>query len=380
MMKDRAKEKIRLRDKRKKLRQEAFQDGGKKVFDRRGDVFSSGVDEKVRKLCEAAFEGIILMEDGVVSVANEQVAEMFGYELWELTGMKVVDLFAPDSKGLIGQHIASGRENRYEVQALRKDGSFFPAEVMGKQIVYGGRNIRAKAIRDLSEQKQKEREKQNLLSMFAHDMKNPLIVSESILTRLLSGKAGGPLSEQHSERLQAVKDELAKLGKLIINFLEYSRIEATKQTPEMEWIDIFSLVLEITEKATTEAKRKGLDITCELDGSQPLVRADRDMISRVVTNLIDNAFKHTGPGGSIRVRGSSQDENVTIEIIDSGRGILEDHLPFIFDAFYKVSPNSEGSGLGLAIAQKIIKAHGGQIWVESAPGRGSTFSFTLPRQ
>ena len=95
-------------------------------------------EEKIRKLCEATFEGIIFMEEGKVLTTNEQFAEIFGYHPSELIGMKVPGFFTSESRDLVRQHIISEHEERYEVQALRKDGSIFPAEVRGKQVLYGG--------------------------------------------------------------------------------------------------------------------------------------------------------------------------------------------------------------------------------------------------
>ncbi len=344
---------------------------------RKNQSEASNNEEKIRKLCEAAFEGIIFMEDGVVLVTNEQFAEMVGCHASELIGMKVPDFFASESRDLVRQHIISGHEGRYEVQALRKDGSVFPAEVRGKQILYGGRNVRVKVIRDLSEQKQQEREWRNVLSMFAHDMKNPLIAATGFLSRVLSGKAG-TLAQTHDRHLKIVKDELIKLEKLIRSFLEYSRLGAKEHAPMMEWLDVVGLISESTERARVEAEKKGLAISCEFDDFPQRIRADHGMIQRVIANLLENAIKHTNSGGSVNVKVSRREENLIVHIVDTGEGIPEHHLPFIFDAFYKATTNTEGSGLGLAIVQSLLKAHGGHIWVESTPGKGSTFSFSLP--
>ena len=334
-------------------------------------------EEKFHKLCEAAFEGIILMEEGVVLMANEQFSEMFGYQPSELVGMKVIDFFTSKSRELVRQRIALGQEDRYEVDALRKDGTVFPLEVRGKQVLYGGRNVRVKAVRDLSEQKQQEREWRNIFSMFAHDMKNPLVASKGILSRVLAGKTG-PLIEPQNHHLQMVKSELTKLEKLILNFLEYSRLGAKAYTPMMDWLDVFSLMSESVERARVESEKKGLIISCEFDDFPQQVWADRGMIQRVIDNLLENAIKHTNSGGSVSARVSGQEENLFVNVADTGTGIAEHHLPFIFDAFYKANQGSDGSGLGLAIAHNIIRTHGGHIWAESIVGKGSAFSFILP--
>jgi len=103
------------------------------------------------------------------------------------------------------------------------------------------------------------------------------------------------------------------------------------------------------------------------------------MIERVITNLLDNAVKYSPHGTMVSVKLNDWSLEVQVQVIDTGIGISEEHLPYIFDAFYRVSRDSEGSGLGLSIAKAIIEAHGGKIWVKSSPGKGSTFNFTLPK-
>ena len=213
--------------------------------------------------------------------------------------------------------------------------------------------------------------------MFAHDMKSPLVASNGILSRALAGKTG-LLIEPQKRHLHIVKDELIKLEKLIRSFLEYSRLGAKEHTPVMDWVNVVALISESMERVRMEAEKKGLVISCEFDDFPQRIRADRGMIQRVIDNLLENAIKHTNSEGSVSVSASRREESLVVHIADTGTGIAEHHLPYIFDAFYKASQDSGGSGLGLAIVQSIIKAHGGHIWVESVPGKGSTFSFVLP--
>ncbi len=103
------------------------------------------------------------------------------------------------------------------------------------------------------------------------------------------------------------------------------------------------------------------------------------MIDRVINNLLVNAIKYTDPGGAIAIKIADRGNEILVAVEDSGIGVPEAELPYIFDAFYRAG-NSKGSGLGLAIAKSIIEGHGGRIWAESIPAKGSTFSFTLPKQ
>jgi two-component system sensor histidine kinase VicK len=110
-----------------------------------------------------------------------------------------------------------------------------------------------------------------------------------------------------------------------------------------------------------------------------MINADGDKISRVIRNLLDNAIKYTDEGGTITVELSDRGNEILVSFMDTGIGIPEDHVPHIFEPFYRVSRNSKGSGLGLTIAKTIIEGHAGRIWAERAAAKGSIFSFTLPR-
>jgi two-component system sensor histidine kinase VicK len=111
-----------------------------------------------------------------------------------------------------------------------------------------------------------------------------------------------------------------------------------------------------------------------------MINADADKISRVLRDLLDNAIKYTGEGGTIAAKLADRGNEILVSFVDTGIGIPQDQIRYIFDAFYRVSRDSKGSGLGLAIAKTIIEGHGGRIWAENAPAKGSVFSFTLPKR
>ena len=232
---------------------------------------------------------------------------------------------------------------------------------------------------DITESVKLERERKNILSMFAHDMKNPIVIAQGFLLRLLSRKAG-PLTETQKEYLELEKEELQKLQSLIGDFLEFSRFEAKECKPVPSPLDIIGTFQKQIENIKIEAERKNIQLFLRYDDNIPRpINADSAMITRVITNLLENAVKYTNQWGTVLVRILNRDKDILIQISDTGIGIPEEHIPFIFDAFYRVSRETGGSGLGLAISKTIVEAHGGKIWVESSPGVGSTFYFTLPK-
>ena len=234
------------------------------------------------------------------------------------------------------------------------------------------------AIEDITKFRKLERERKNILSMFAHDMKNPALISEGFLSRLISGKTGA-LTEKQQSYLEIIHSEINKLSQLISDFLQFSRFEAIEYKPVCAPFNIEEEIRKNIEAEKVEAEKKNIIIGLERpDTITPVVHADAAMVNRVIRNLLVNAIKYTGPGGAVTVKISDNSNEILVSIKDTGKGIQEDDLPYIFDTFYRTA-NSKGSGLGLSIAKTIIEGHGGRIWAESVPANGSTFSFTLPK-
>jgi signal transduction histidine kinase len=211
-------------------------------------------------------------------------------------------------------------------------------------------------------------------------MKNPVMTSAGLLSRILSGKTG-VVTEKQKDYLEMVHDNLDKLEKLIRNFLEFSRLETKEYLPAREVYDMQPAIKKLIDMAGIEAEKKGIKLIYEAPAEFPvLIEADAMMLDRVISNLLMNALKYTEAGGCITITLMEREKDILVQVADTGAGIPEIHLPHIFDAFYRVNHDASGSGLGLSIAKGIIEAHQGRIWAESAVGKGSTFSFTLPKR
>lgn len=227
----------------------------------------------------------------------------------------------------------------------------------------------------LDEIRRLERERKNMLSMFAHDIMNAVVPSIGLLTGILSGKVQNPDVD-----IALVRDSLTEAEDLLANFVEFSKFEAEKYIPKVVPVGMDAIIRRRMESARIKAEEKNIRISAELSGDPlPQMTADEAMINRVVANLLDNAIKYSKSGGTIRIRVFNRGRDILVQIIDTGTGIPENRLPYIFDAFYRATSNERGSGLGLSIARSIIESHGGNIWAESTPGKGSTFSFILPK-
>jgi two-component system CheB/CheR fusion protein len=246
-------------------------------------------------------------------------------------------------------------------------------EVIGKKMIL-------LAAEDITRFKRLERERKDFLSMFAHDMKNSVVASQGFLSRLISGKTG-VLAKKQQNYLEIIQNELKRLSQFIADFLEFARLEAKEYKPLLAPCDMQAEIQKSIEAVTLEAQKKRLTVALEPQGTLlPMINADADKISRVLRNLLDNAIKYTGEGGTIAAKLADRGNEILVSFVDTGIGIPQDQIRYIFDAFYRVSRDSKGSGLGLAIAKTIIEGHGGRIWAENVPAKGSVFSFTLPKQ
>lgn len=325
---------------------------------------------------------MIVDEKGITVDCNETAEKITGYSRDEMLGKDHIELFHTASKRdscPLFKHAFRLREPSVETDTTirRKDGDSVTLSVtIAPLFDKDGRFVGGvELFRDISERRRLERERKNILSMFAHDMKNPVMTAQGFLGRILSGKAG-----QKEEYFRIVLGELKTLESLIADFLEFSRFEAKQYKPVCAVFDLVEALFRQADAARIQAEEKDITVTSELGSAGLPVNADSAMIHRVVSNLLDNAIRYTAPGGAVTVRVSERDRDVLVKIEDTGSGIPAEHVPFIFDAFYRISRDQKGSGLGLSIAKTVIEAHGGRIWVESAPGKGTTFSFTLPKK
>ncbi len=249
-------------------------------------------------------------------------------------------------------------------------------ELLLKSIRYSieRQKIRTELNERIAEIKRLERERANMLSMFAHDIKNALVPTVAFLERVLSGK-----TEKMQDRLERAIDNLMAVENLLTNFMDFVHLKAKEYRPRPSACDLDAIIRKQIDNAQINAEKKNIIIHYKPTGGSPFLEADSVMIGRVIMNLLDNAVKYTDPGGSVVIHAFERDNELMVDVRDSGRGISQDRLPFVFDAFYRAAPDQNGAGLGLAISKNIIEAHGGKMWVDSTPGRGSLFVFSLPK-
>ncbi len=223
--------------------------------------------------------------------------------------------------------------------------------------------------------------RRELVANVSHDLRTPLASLQGYLETLRM-REGRLTPEELRSHLQIAEKHSHRLGKLISELFELTKLDSPEAQPRYESFSLAELLQDVVLEFQTEGDQKRVSIRTDSGEGLPFVRADIALIERVLENLLDNALRHTPEGGMITVSLSSDDMKMTIRVTDSGRGISQEDLPYIFDRFYRGeetrSEISEGAGLGLAIAKRILEIHESRIDVVSALGDGATFTFHLP--
>jgi two-component system phosphate regulon sensor histidine kinase PhoR len=236
-------------------------------------------------------------------------------------------------------------------------------------------------FQDISEIKALERERANIVSMFAHDMKSPLVSIQGFALRLISEAAKQP-NQRGGKYLDIIRKEAAKLEGLINDFLDFSRLELGRLSLNFGATDLVKELLELVEVYEERCRAAGIKLATELGEGMPVIEADAPRLRRVFTNLLDNAIKYSPAGGVVTLECDQTEREVLVRVRDQGIGIAAEELPYIFDVFYRGQNRGkrEGYGLGLAGAEAIVKGHGGRVMVASELGKGSVFTVSLPKQ
>jgi NtrC-family two-component system sensor histidine kinase KinB len=244
-----------------------------------------------------------------------------------------------------------------------------------------GEPLTAIVLHDITAQKAEEHRRNQFISMVAHELRNPLNSLNGFVKIVLQGRAGA-LTPLQEEFLSVADTQIEILKGRISELLEYNRVEAGRLNLQPDWNDLPLLVVGTVQRLRLQAQQAGLALYNDTDDQIPEWYFDSERIGQVLTNLIENAIKATPPGGEIRVSSTLNDDEVWIRVSDTGVGIPFEEQRKIFEPFVQGSQGTTRKnhlGLGLAICKQIIEGHQGRLWVESEPGRGTSFTFALPR-
>lgn len=236
-------------------------------------------------------------------------------------------------------------------------------------------------VRDMTEERQLDKLRKDFIANVSHELRTPISMMQGYSEAIVDDIAESV--EEKKEMARVIYDESLRMGRLVNELLDLARMEAGHIQLTIDEIAIDSYFQRITRKFQGLAKEKDIILTENLELIEKYFYFDPDRIEQVLTNLIDNAIRHTPNEGTVNLTAKTNEKGLYVEVSDSGSGIPEEDLPFVFERFYKADKartrGRSGTGLGLAIAKNIIDSHKGHISVQSKLDHGTTFSFFLPR-
>lgn len=362
-----------------------------RVHERTAELMSER--EQLRATLDAMTEGVAyLMVDrearfSIVYI-NQALTHISGYsvEVWRersLNLLRAYDQTEEEFRRMLREAydlMARGQVWRGELRPTRPDGTEFDASVILAGIHDADRALigAVTVVRDISQEKALEAQKSRFVAHASHELRTPIT---NLKTRLYLLRKQPDRMDDHLTVMEEVTDRMRRLVDDLLDISRFERGLIHLQRRECVLQEIIAGALDVQEP---EGERKGLKMRREFAPDPILVYADPQRLTQVITNLVTNAINYTPAGGSVTVRVSlvQVDEAVSgyalVEVVDTGIGISSEHLPHIFQPFYRVVSQVSGTGLGLSITREIIELHGGEITVDSQIGKGSTFSFWLP--
>jgi PAS domain S-box-containing protein len=326
---------------------------------------------------------------------NRGAEVLFGYSKEEAIGQPMAMLL-PEERAHQIEEIRvkvriSGALRDLELRSQRKDGTLIYLSLSASAIRAADGEITGllTVAKDISEKKRFERRlkeldqmKSDFVSNVSHELRTPLTAIKGSVDNMMDGITG-PLTEKQARYLARIKSNADRLGRLISDLLDLSKIEAGKIDLRPAHLPVEALVKEVAEVLRAVAAEKLISLEVVSSDGPVGVWADRDKVVQIFMNLIGNALKFTPLNGRVTIAVEKTDpEWVKCSVTDTGPGIPGPEAVRIFDKFYQIEQSNKqktkGTGLGLTIARALVEMHGGRIWIESEIGKGSVFLFTLP--
>lgn len=333
---------------------------------------------KLSAVLQKMTDGVLIIDSvGSVQLINPAAAQLFSVET-EAVGRPLVEVTRQHQPFEMWQRC----QNSGEAQSM-------PFELGRKKIYLSGVAMPLGPLlpgstlllfHDLTSQRQTETIRRDFISNVSHELRTPLAALKALVETLQGGALEDPPAAQRF--LGQMNAEVDSLSLMVAELLELSRIESGRVPLEIKPTRPRDIVTPAVERLALQAEHNQLALSIDVNEDLPLVQADANRVQQVLVNLLHNAVKFTPAGGQVSVSALPDPggKAVRFSVCDTGIGVEPADLPRIFERFYKVdrSRSSSGTGLGLAIARHLVEAHGGKIWAESEPGKGSTFFFTIP--
>ncbi|MFC0271546.1 ATP-binding protein [Metabacillus herbersteinensis] len=336
--------------------------------------------EHLTSILSSMADGVITLNiDGTILVTNPP-AERFLQAWYYEQGMKVEigEELPPDAQELFGRVVNTEKEQIIEIMLQGRSWVLVMSPLYNQSYVRGAVAV----LRDMTEERRLDKLRKDFIANVSHELRTPIAMLQGYSEAIIDDIASS--DEEKKEISQIIYDESLRMGRLVNDLLDLARMEAGHISLTYDEILIPEFMEKINRKFQGLAKEKQISLQISMNLEEPQFNLDPDGIEQVLTNLIDNAIRHTSVNGLVKFNVQSVEKGLKFNVQDSGSGIPEDDLPFVFERFYKADKartrGRSGTGLGLAIAKNIVDAHKGTITVHSKVDEGTTFSFYIPRK
>jgi PAS domain S-box-containing protein len=335
-----------------------------------------GADLAYRIVMEQMNEGVMTLSiDGIILYCNRQFADLTHIRLEKVISSNIFNYIEPQAQDTLRRIMEQNGHS--EMALVAADSSTVPVYLSTTRLAINEMTIICAVVTDLTELKMKDQIislKDEFIGMVSHELRTPLTVIMGAIYTVMAPRV------PKADKRKLLKDALAsteELANIVENLLELSRAQSNRLDIIREVIDMRQAAGEVVRKLSKRTDKRRLIV--EMKGL-PKLTADLLRIKRILYNLAENAIKYSPGGGDITVFARAAHDEIVVGIRDHGMGMSPQEQAKLFRPFERLnrSPEIKGIGLGLLVAERLVQAHGGRIWVESAPGKGSTFYFTVP--
>ena len=337
----------------------------------------SGKRNELTAMLDTMADGVVVIDSsGRIAMINPAAELILDVGSKQAVGAMFADVVRDyELRDVVSRSSTIGRPQRSEVDLLQ------PPRLLSASATPVGDKERSVllTLHDLTRVRQLDVTRREFVTNVSHELRNPLASMKASVETLEGGAVAEPRTAR--EFLQRIHREVDRMTYLVNDLLDLSRLESGHAPLNFSPVDLRPLVDEAVESVRDQAEGRGVSIGITMPAGLPMVLGEREMLGRVFVNLLDNALRASTAGGSVRVSAAVENGSVDVRVADTGTGIPREHLPHIFERFYKVdrSRRDGGTGLGLAIVKHIVQVHGGDVSAESREGTGTTLAFTVPR-
>ena len=345
-------------------------------------------------MCDSCHQ--VFLKDGYqVDIANDGIAGLkkirefkphlvfVDLKMPGMSGMEVLEEIKKIDPTIVSIVITGYATIESAVEAIKREAYDFlpkPFNLDELRLVTGRALKRRKLILETNRiREEKDRMKENFISMVSHQLRTPLVAVQQYFEVILGGMVGA-VSEEQKNIMTRSKIRIDELIKLIKEWLDFAKIDANKLVAVLKPTDLIPILSKIPDILQSLAKQNNVTIKMDIPKNLALISGNANTLEQFFLNLVENGIRYNIDGGEVNITAQMENGYVKVIISDTGIGISHQELPFIFDQFYQINPHNrtDGTGLGLCIVKRVIDAHSGEIKVTSEPGKGTVFSILLP--